>query len=221
MRPLIASAGAATPKRAITGAVAAAAAGVAGATQTRGAATTSVPRSPAQPGSGAGGDPAVRGLRPCETASWEVASSEDVERLRRALRDLVSLSLRSLRDVERELAAHGRGFDVSRLLSGRFGLKVHQLLDLCRAIGVHPMELFRLAFEEPRTPSPIVERMAALVGPGTAQSRLRAPGSAEQLSQLEAVAGRVETLQGQVDELLRRTADVGALAPGAPSGRRL
>jgi hypothetical protein len=96
---------------------------------------------------------------------------------------------------------------------------VHHLLDVCRAIGVHPLELFRLVFKEPRTPCPIIERMATLVG-GTDQPRLRVLGTAEDPSHFDALERRLDGLQQQVDELRRRTPGMGALAPGAPSGRR-
>jgi hypothetical protein len=172
------------------------------------------PRPATQPGSKAGHEPAVGGLQPFEIASWEVASGEYVEQVRAVLRALVSLSGASRRGIGRILAGHGLNLDVLRILRGGLDLKVGDLLDLCRAIGVHPMELFRLVFREPLTPSPIVERMAALVGRGSA------PARADQGSPLDGLRQSIEALQGQVDELLRRTPDVGALAPGAPSGRR-
>lgn len=217
MRRLNPPAGAAATESAITGRATSA-----GAARPTGAATASTSglRPAAHPASGLGHEPAARGLQPFDTASWEVASGEYVEQLRTALRDLVSLSNRSLREIERELAAHCCGLDVSRLLSGRFHLKMHQLLDVCRAIGVHPMELWRLAFKAPRTPSPLIERMAALVGAGTAQARLPAPGRTVEVSQLEALAGRIEALQRQVDELRRRTPGARAVTPNPPPERR-
>ncbi|HXO43207.1 MAG TPA: hypothetical protein VN999_17285 [Thermoanaerobaculia bacterium] len=172
------------------------------------------PRRASQPGSRAGHDPAVGGLQPFEIASWEVASGEYVEQVRRVLRALVSLSGGSRRGIARILASHGLSIDVHRTLRGNLDLKMGNFLDLCRAIGVHPLELLRLVFREPLTPSPIIQNMAALVGRGPA------PARADQGSQLDALRQGIEALQGRVDELLRRTPDMGALAPGAPSGRR-
>ena len=177
-------------------------------------AMTPEPRPAAQPGGRTGHDPVVVGLQPFEIASWDVASGEYVEQMRGVLRGLISVSGGSRRGIARILALHGLSIDVHRVLRGKLDLKVGNLLDLCRAIGVHPLELVRLVFREPLTPSPIIEQMAALVRPGPA------PARADQGSRLDALGQSLETLQGQLDELLRRTPDMGALAPGAPSGRR-
>ncbi len=211
MKRLDPPAGAATTERSITGTAAVGA----GAPPSRGVAPAKMSdeRPAAQPGSRAGHDPVVGGLQPFEIASWEMASGVYVEQVRRALRVLISLSGASRLGIARILAGHGLYIDVLRILRGKLDLKVSDVLDMCRAIGVHPMELCRLVFREPLTPSPIIERLAALVGGS-------APARADQGSRLDALVQSIETLQGQVNELLRRTPDMGALAPGAPSGRR-
>jgi hypothetical protein len=195
IKPLNPPAGAAATESANAGRTTAAAAGTA---RPAGAATarTADPR-PA----------AACGLRPFETASWEVASDEYVAHLLATMGALVDVSDRSLREVERVLSAHGCGLDIHRLLSGKFRIKVHQFLDVCRAIDVHPIEVFRLVLGEPRRPSALVERTVALFG-GTDRPTLRVPARAEDTSQLTAIEHRLDRLQRLVEDLWLRNAGV-------------
>jgi hypothetical protein len=64
------------------------------------------------------------------------------------------------------LAQQGSGFDVSRLISGRFELKLHQLLDILCVLEIHPVEFFRLIFKEPERRSPLLVRVRALFASG-------------------------------------------------------
>lgn len=91
-----------------------------------------------------------------------VGSKKDVARVREALDDLVDLSGLSRREIERRLAQQGSGFDVSRLISGRFDLKLHQLLDILCVLEIHPVEFFRLIFKEPERRSPLLVRVRTL-----------------------------------------------------------
>ena len=93
-------------------------------------------------------------------------SEKDVARVREALDDLVDLSGLSRREIERRLAQQGSGFDVSRLISGRFELKLHQLLDILCVLEIHPVEFFRLIFKEPERRSPLLVRVRALFASG-------------------------------------------------------
>lgn len=159
-------------------------------------------------------EPAPRAAVAFEAGSWKVPSCQYVEHLRTALGSLIDLSDYSRRAVERILIARGCALDLNRLLSGKVDLKVRQLLDVCQAIGVHPMELFRLVVKEPRVPSSLVERTTALFGAATPQPALSLPGGSEEPhSQLQVLAQRVDTLHRQVDELRGR-------AHGSPKDNR-
>jgi hypothetical protein len=98
-----------------------------------------------------------------------VSSQADVARVREVLASLVDLSGLSRREVERRLAQQGCGLDVSRLLGGKFELKLHQMLDIIRVLEIHPVELFRLIFKEPEVRSPLLERVQALFAGGKPQ----------------------------------------------------
>lgn len=218
MKPLDPPGGAAAMESAIAGRATAA-----GMARPAGAATasTSVPLPAAQPASGTGHDPAARGLRPFETASWQVASGEYVAHLRAAMGALIDLSDCSRREVERILSAHGCGLDLNRLLSGKFNLKVSQLLDVCRAIGVHPLELFRLVLKEPRTPSPIIARMTALFGSGTTTPTTPpVPDRAEEPLDIQALERGLSVLQRLLEDLRRRPPGTRAVTPQPPPGRK-
>jgi hypothetical protein len=220
MKPLAPPAGAAATDSAIAGRATAAGAGAARPTGAA-PARTSDPRPAAQPAGGLGPDPAARELPPFETASWDVASSEYVTDLRTAMGALLDFYDRSLREVQRVLIAHGCGLDLSRLLSGKVELKVRHVLDICRAIGVHPLELFRLVLKEPRTPNPIIARMAALFGPGATTPTTRpAPDRAEELSEIQALERSLSALQRQMEDLRRRPPGTRAVTPQPPPGRR-
>lgn len=102
----------------------------------------------------------------------------DVARVRKALGYLVGFSGLSYREIERRLLQQGFGLDVSRLLGGRFQLRLHQLLDILSVLEIHPAEFFSLVFKLPAVRSPFLERVQGLLGPGKPQAdrqRLRSP----------------------------------------------
>jgi hypothetical protein len=125
-------------------------------------------------------------------------SKEDVARIREALDGLVDLSGLSRREIERRLAQRGSGFDVSRLLVGRFGIKLDQLLDLLRVLEIHPVEFFRLVFKEPERRSPLLVRVRALYSSGE-PVRQPAPRCAE--SDLDALRRRLDEVEQRLEQL--------------------
>ena len=195
----------------------------AGAPASRGAepAGTPEPRPATQPATGMRHEPAARSLPAFETASWDVASGEYVARVRETLDDLIALSDCSQREVQRILNVHGCSLDMNRLLSGKFNLKLIQLLDVCRAIGVHPMELLRLVLKEPRTPSPVIARMAGLFGPGTPLPIAPpAPARAAEPSEIQEIELHLSTLQRQLADLRRRPPGTRPVTPNPPHERK-
>jgi hypothetical protein len=126
-------------------------------------------------------------------------SKEDVARVRKVLDDLVDLSGLSRREIERRLAQQGSGFDVSRLISGRFELKFHQLLDILCVLEIHPAEFFRLIFKEPQRRSPLLVRVRSLFASGE-PVRQRETSPAE---------GDLEDLRRTLAEMERRIEHLG------------
>jgi len=206
MKRLNPPAGAARIDRGITGTAAAVGAN---APLSAGAATarTSNPRPAVQPRSRVRHEPAGSELPPFDPAGWDVASDEYVAQLLATMEALLDLSDCSRREVGRILSAHGCTFDVSRLLSGGVSLRVRQLLDLCRAMGVHPLEVLRPVLKEPRRTSALVERSVVLFG-GTDQPRLLVPARAEEASPLTAIEERLDRLERWVDEVELRGSGV-------------
>jgi hypothetical protein len=122
----------------------------------------------------------------------------DVARVREALGNLVDLSGLSRREIERRLAQDGSGFDVSRLLVGRFELKLHQMLDILCVLEVHPGEFFRLMFKEPELQSPLLARLQALFA-SDKPLRQRHPGpAARDLDELRRRMDEMELLIAQL-----------------------
>ena len=161
-----------------------------------------------------GCDPsAPRELLALDPASWEVRSGQHVENVLRALRTLLDVSGFSLQKVTRVLASHECVVDVPRVLRGKLDLKVSHVLDVCRVIGLHPVELFRIGLKEPSAPSPLLERAAALLRAGTPQPRLPVLARAEDPSRLEALEQRLAGLQREVEELRRRLPGTPAVTP--------
>jgi hypothetical protein len=124
-------------------------------------------------------------------------SKDDVARVREALDDLVDLSGLSRREIERRLAQQGPGFDVSRLISGRFDLKLHQLLDILCVLEIHPVEFFRLIFKEPERRSPLLVRARALFGSGE-PVRQRETRTAEE--DLDDLRRRLVAVEKQIEQ---------------------
>jgi hypothetical protein len=78
---------------------------------------------------------------------------------------LVEISGLSRREVERRLAREEGGLDINRMLTGRYAMRFHQLVDVLAVLKVHPLEFFRLVFAEPEMRSPLLARAAALFTP--------------------------------------------------------
>jgi len=125
-------------------------------------------------------------------------SKEDVARVRQALDGLVDLSGLSRREIERRLVQGGIGFDVSRLIAGRFDVKLHQLLDILRILEVHPLEFFRLIFKEPERRSPLLVRVRALFASSEpARHRDTRPGERD----LDDLRRRLEKMEQRIEQL--------------------
>jgi hypothetical protein len=125
-------------------------------------------------------------------------SKENVARIREALDGLVDLSGLSRREIERRLAQNGSGFDVSRLLVGRFGLKLDQLLDLLRVLEIHPVEFFRLVFKEPERRSPLLVRVRALYSSDEPVRQAAARGAE---SDLDTLRRRLDEMEQRIEQL--------------------
>jgi hypothetical protein len=145
-----------------------------------------------------------------EPRSERVTGRHQVVRVRETLRSLIDLSDLSRRAIEKRLAAEGRGIDMSRLLAGRFDLKLHQMLDILRVLDFHPVELFVLVFDQPVRPSPLLERAQELFGLDRARTVARPPAATAPLPgpQPQTMARDVEELRRRVDQLARAVAQL-------------
>jgi hypothetical protein len=132
-------------------------------------------------------------------------SKAEVARAREALSSLIDLSDLSRREIERRLAREGRGMDLNRLLSGKFELKLHQVLDVIRVLDIHPLEFFRLIFKEPERRNPLLERMQALFASVKSPAAARPPGGRPGEKELEEVRRRVDQLAQLVEQLRARS----------------
>ncbi len=123
-------------------------------------------------------------------------SEADVARVRETLARLIEISGLSRREIERRLALEGRGIDLTRLLAGRFELKLRQVLDLIQVLEVHPLELFRLIYTEPERRSPLLARVQAIFTSAK-------PGTGAERGGTRPVEREVEDLRRQVADLSR------------------
>jgi hypothetical protein len=87
---------------------------------------------------------------------------KDMARAAEVLCGLVVISGLSRREVERRLAREGAGIDINRMLTGRYQMRFHQLVDVLAVLKVHPLEFCRLVFGEPEMRSPLLARAVAL-----------------------------------------------------------
>ena len=111
--------------------------------------------------------------------------SPEIARIRHLLRALIAMAEFSIRKVERQMASEGWTLDVGRALGGRLDLRVWHVLGISRAIGVHPIEVFRMALPEPAEPSALIADIEALIRP--VKSRPLEPAVAKRLLQSQAV----------------------------------
>jgi hypothetical protein len=129
----------------------------------------------------------------------------ETARVREALRSVIDVAGMSLREIERRLTRQGHGFDINRMLTGRFETKLYQILDVLGVLEIHPVEFFRLVFREPTKPSAILLRMREIFGAVRPAAAVALPPSAPRPeATLEALHRRVEELARQLDQLARR-----------------
>lgn len=127
---------------------------------------------------------------------------EEVRRLLALLDDLIRLSKRSQRDLEREFG-FGNGV-LSKILSGRISPKLQHALLIAKGLGLSPAEFFALAYpDRKRTEEhPLVRQLKAAEGwqlekPAPASAPLPPIPDDEQLDRrIEAVVERVLQRRG-------------------------
>ena len=89
----------------------------------------------------------------------------EIERARRVLLTVVDMSMLSRRELERRMIEHGgAGIDLGRLLKGRLQLKLVHVVAICQALDLHPLELCRMVFGEPKQRSPFQQKLDGMVG---------------------------------------------------------
>jgi hypothetical protein len=89
----------------------------------------------------------------------------EADRLRAILRAFITMTGLSICGVRRRVKADGSAFEVGHVLTGRQDIKVWQAIALCRVVGVHPAEVFRMVLLEPPGPSPLVAEVEVLIRP--------------------------------------------------------
>jgi hypothetical protein len=117
----------------------------------------------------------------------------------------------SRREVKERLSRQGATTDLARVLSGRLDLKVRHVIEINRALGIHPMEFFRIVFKEPAEPSPLQQKLRDLLGPGAsdfrevpAQHHEPAPADAgARPAPSESPGGELETIRQRLAWLTR------------------
>jgi hypothetical protein len=136
------------------------------------------------------------------------ASAATVVRMGETLRSLIRLSPLSQCDIEKRLAAGGRGIGLTRLLAGKQELKLRHVLDILRLLGLHPYEFVGLTLRKPQRPSPLLERVESVF-------YLSVP-----TRDLDELRRAVATLQGEVERLSAAVAGLGEAGPAlAPSAK--
>ena len=139
----------------------------------------------------------------------------DVGQLRKALRQLSDLSGMSRRAVEQCLLGTRCGVDVTRLLAGRFDLKVKHVLAICRVIELEPLELLELALRpRPGQRSPLFRNLQGLFAAARPEPNPPTPGPPDAATLMQ----RVQALQDQLEELKQQAARVASPAAGAGAG---
>ncbi|HXO43332.1 MAG TPA: hypothetical protein VN999_17915 [Thermoanaerobaculia bacterium] len=128
----------------------------------------------------------------------------EAARVREALRSIIDVAGMSLREIERVLARQGHGFDMNRMLTGKFEVKLYQILDVLGVLEIHPVEFFRLVFREPTKQSAILLRMREIFGAVRPAAVAPAPSAPTPGVTLDTLQRRVEELARQLDQLARR-----------------
>ncbi len=128
----------------------------------------------------------------------------EAARVREALRSVIDVAGMSQRAIERSLAARGQGFDMNRMLTGRFETKLYQILDVLAVLEIHPVEFFRLVFREPTKQSAILLRMREIFGAVRPAAVAPPPSAPMPGVTLDTLQRRVEELARQLDQLAKR-----------------
>jgi hypothetical protein len=144
-------------------------------------------------------------------------SDAQIEQFARVLKILIRFSKIKSQEIEQRLG-FSAGY-MSRLLGGKIDIKISHVLDIAAILGLHPQELFSIAFPQAGTgPSPglqsLQKMLPHLVPPslGPAPAELPAPAAID-FAQLH------EKLETGFNELLQRVlAEMGASA-GPVTGR--
>jgi hypothetical protein len=126
-------------------------------------------------------------------------SGAEVVRARETLSHFIELSGLSRREVERRLLEQGCGTDLGRLLSGRLDLKLRHIVDICRVIGIYPLEFFHIVFKDSEQRSPLLQRLEALI-PGRIQRGARAPEGRPPAANFEDLLRRFSELLRQLEK---------------------
>lgn len=126
-------------------------------------------------------------------------SEAEVVRARETLSHLIELSGMSRREVEKRLLEQGCGTDLGRLLSGRLDLKLRHIVDICRVIGIYPLEFFHIVWKDSEQRSPLLQRLEALI-PGRVQRAAHAPEGRPPAPNLEEMLSRFSELLRQLEK---------------------
>jgi transcriptional regulator with XRE-family HTH domain len=143
-------------------------------------------------------------------------SEAQIEQLARVLKILIRFSKIQSQEIEKRLG-FSAGY-MSRLLGGKIDIKISHVLDIAAILGLHPQELFAIAF--PQTgpgPSPGLQNLQKMLPHlvpasfGPAPEELPAPAGVD-LEQLH------EKLEAGFNELLQRVlgemgAEMGSAVP--------
>jgi hypothetical protein len=116
----------------------------------------------------------------------------------------------SQRRLHQLLRERGSTTDLLRVLSGRLELKLRHLLDIAQALDLYPLEFFRMVFDAPPTPSPLLRRLQALIPHHAA---VHGPA----LDAPSPLARQLDEIQQRLGELAR---DVEQLKAAARNGAR-
>jgi transcriptional regulator with XRE-family HTH domain len=87
---------------------------------------------------------------------------EESRRLAGLLGDLIRLSRRSLRSLERDLEISSAG--LSKILNGTVRLQMTHILSIVETLGIPPGSFFQLAFPKTEPPNPLIRQLHGMLG---------------------------------------------------------
>ncbi|HVT15167.1 MAG TPA: helix-turn-helix transcriptional regulator [Thermoanaerobaculia bacterium] len=118
------------------------------------------------------------------------------------MRQIFELSGLSQKALSRRLEEHAcSGTNLSRLFTGKAALRLEHIVGISRALGFHPLEFFRIVFEEPEHPSPFLRRLADLIAPRGRQPTPLRPFV--ERDEFEKLLRKVAELPRVIEQLLR------------------